>query len=244
MNKKILLTSLILTITFAVNAQNWFGSSNKIKGNGKVVTVTRSTLDYDGVFAGGSFDVLLIKGKEGKISIEGEENIIPFIETEVSKGILKIKFKNNTNISTSKKIIVTVPYVAIESVALGGSGNIIGDNLIKTNDFNVSLGGSGNITLKVDAAALKASIGGSGNINLEGNCNELTCSIAGSGDVSAYGLQTEEVNVNVAGSGSVKTTVSSKINAKLVGSGSVYYKGKPSKIDSKSVGSGGVVDKN
>ena len=53
MTKKILLTSFILTITFAVNAQNWFGGSEKIKGNGNVVTVTRTTSDYNGVSAAG-----------------------------------------------------------------------------------------------------------------------------------------------------------------------------------------------
>ena len=244
MNKKIILTSLILMLTFAVNAQDWWGNSKRIKGNGKVVTVNRTTSDYDGVSAGGSFDVVLVKGKEGKITIEGEENIIPYIETEVSGGTLKIKYKKNTNIRTTKRLTVTVPYESIESVALGGSGNITCKSLIKTGDFSVSLGGSGNISVKVDADNIKASIGGSGNINLEGKSNELTCSIAGSGSIRAYDLKTDEVNAKVAGSGSIKTTVSSKIKAKLVGSGSIYYKGNPKHIDSKSVGSGDIIDRN
>ncbi|WP_218598800.1 head GIN domain-containing protein [Polaribacter sp. NJDZ03] len=244
MNKKIFLTSLILTVSFTINAQNWFGSSKQIKGNGNLITLTKTTETYKSISIGGSFDVILVKGKEGKITLEGEENILPFIETEVSDGTLKVKFKNNTNISTTKKLTVTVPYIDIESVALGGSGNILSESLIKANNFSISLGGSGNITLKVDANNIKAAIGGSGNMNLEGSCNEFTCSIAGSGDISAYGLQTDEVYVNVAGSGSVKTSVSSKIEAKLVGSGNVYYKGNPAKVNSKSVGSGSVVDKN
>ncbi|KGL63301.1 head GIN domain-containing protein [Polaribacter sp. Hel1_85] len=243
MNKKILLTSLILTLTFAVNGQDWF-SNKKIKGNGNVVTVNRTTSDYDAVSVGGSFDVILVKGKEGKITIEGEENIIPYIETEVSGDILKIKFKKNTNIRTTRRLTVTVPYKTIESVALAGSGKITCNSIIKANDFKASLGGSGDITLKVEADEIKASIGGSGNINLEGNSNELTCSIAGSGSVRAYGLETDEVYANVAGSGSIKTTVKSKIKAKLVGSGSVYYKGNPTHVDSKSVGSGDIVDRN
>ncbi|QNM86925.1 DUF2807 domain-containing protein [Polaribacter pectinis] len=244
MNKKIFFTSLLLTLTFVVNAQEWWGKSKKIKGNGNVVTVNRTTDDYDGVSVGGSFDVILIKGKEGNIKIEGEENIIPYIETEISGSTLKIKYKNNVNIRTTKRMTVTVTFNDIESVALGGSGNISSKELIKSKKFSASIGGSGNIQLKVDADDLKASIGGSGNIELEGNTNEFTCSIAGSGSVKAYELTTDELSANVAGSGSIKTTVKSKINAKLVGSGSVYYKGNPKHIDSKSVGSGSVLERN
>ena len=244
MNKKILLTSLILTITFAVNAQDWWGNNKKIKGNGKVVTVNRSTSDYDKISVGGSFDVVLVKGKEGKIIIEGEENIIPYIETEVSGGKLKIKYKKNTNIRTTRRLTVTVPFTDIEGVSLGGSGKITSKELIKSDDFSASLGGSGDITLKVETNNFTASLAGSGNINLEGKSNEFTCSIASSGSIRAYKLITNEVNAKVVGSGSIKTTVNSKIKAKLVGSGSVYYKGNPKHIDSKSVGSGNIIDRN
>ncbi|MCL7754960.1 head GIN domain-containing protein [Polaribacter sp. Z022] len=243
MTKKILLSSFILMLTFTINAQDWF-SNKRIKGNGNVVTVNRTTSDYDAVSVGGSFDVILVKGNVGKIKIEGEENIIPYIETEVTRDVLKIKYKKNTNIRTTRRLTITVPYKSLRSVALGGSGKISGKSLIKTNDFNVSLGGSGDITLNVDADEVKASIGGSGNINLQGTSNELTCSIAGSGSIRAYELKTDEVYANVAGSGSIKTTVKSKIKAKLVGSGSVYYKGNPTHVDSKSVGSGDIIDRN
>ncbi len=244
MYKKLILTSLILSLTFTVNAQNWWGNSKKIKGNGNVVTVNRTTSNYNGVSVGGSFDVILVKGKEGKIIIEGEENIIPYLETEVIGSTLKIKYKKNTSIRTTKRLTVTVPITSIESVALGGSGKIIGKVTIKANNFSASLGGSGSITLKIEANHVKASIGSSGSINLEGKSKEFSCSIAGSGGIRAYGFKTDELNARLVGSGSIKTTVKSKIKAKIVGSGSIYYKGNPKHIDSKSVGSGDIIDRN
>ncbi|WP_405604634.1 head GIN domain-containing protein [Polaribacter sp. Asnod1-A03] len=244
MNKKIFLTSLVLMLAITTKSQNWFSGSKRIKGNGNTKIITRSTSNYDAIAIGGSFDVVLIKGNEGEITIEAEENILPYIETEVSRNTLKVKFKDNTNINTTKRMTVTIPYKSLESVSLGGSGSISCKSLIKSNDFKVSIGGSGNIDLKLDSGSIKASIGGSGSIYLEGNTNEFDCSIAGSGNINAYNLETDELNANVAGSGNIKTTVSSKIDAKVVGSGSIYYKGKPSNIKSKSVGSGDVVDKN
>jgi len=241
--KKLILTTLIFALTFSINAQNW-GSNKNIKGNGNVVTVKRIISSYDEIAVGGSFDVLLIKGTEGEISIEGEENIIPFLETIVDGAVLKIGYKKNMNINTTKKLTVTVSVTDIESLSLGGSGNISSDFLLKTGDFDVNIGGSGNISIKIDADEVDAKIGGSGDIELAGNANEISCSIAGSGSIQAYELTTKIVDAIIAGSGSVTITVKDEINAKIVGSGSVYYKGKPSKIDTKSMGSGSVVDKN
>lgn len=244
MFKKITLSLLLFTITMSLNAQGWWGNSKKIKGNGNVVTVNRTTSDYDGVSVGGSFDVILVKGKEGKITIEGEENIIPYIETEVNGNTLKVKYEKNINVRTTKRLTVTVTYEDLEKVSLGGSGNISAKGTLKSSDFSVSLGGSGNITLEVDADELSSNIGGSGNIKLAGRSNELTCAIAGSGSIKAYDLSTDTLSATIAGSGSIRTTVKTKIKAKVVGSGSIYYKGNPKYIDTKSVGSGDVIDRN
>ncbi|QMU65905.1 MAG: DUF2807 domain-containing protein [Flavobacteriaceae bacterium] len=243
MNNKLFLTSIILLLTYSVNAQGW-GKNKKVRGNGHVVTETRSTSDYDGIGVGGSFDVILVKGKEGKITLEGEENILPYIETKVKNGHLKIEFKKNTNIRTTRKLTVTVPFEDIKKLSLGGSGNVISKAVIEATDLKVSIGGSGNIEAKVSAETLKASVAGSGNIKLSGNANELKCSIAGSGDVKAYELETDTTRASIAGSGNVRVYVNTKIKASIAGSGSVYYKGKPTYVNSNSAGSGGIVDKN
>ena len=242
--KKIVLSILVVTYTLSLQAQNWWGSKEKIKGNGNVITTERNSTNYSEITVDGSFDVILVKGKQGKISIKGEENIIPYLETEISNNTLKINYKKDTNIQNTKKMTVTVHYSNLESVSLGGSGNISSNDLIKSNQFNVSIGGSGNINLKVDSKDVKASIGGSGNLNLEGNANEFMCSIAGSGNINAYQLIANQVTASIAGSGNIKITVTEKIKSKLVGSGNVYYKGKPSTVNSKSVGSGSTIEKN
>lgn len=241
--KKLILTTLILAFSLNANAQ-WWGNSKKVKGNGNVTTEIRKVGDFDQVNVGGSFDVILIAGKEGKVTLEGEENILDYIITEVENGKLKIKFKNNTNIRTTKKLVATVPFESIDGVSLGGSGNVIVKKKITGDNVSVSIGGSGNIVAEVKANTVKASIGGSGDIKLSGKSENLKCSIAGSGSIKAYELETEELKASIAGSGSVKTHVNKKIKASIVGSGSVYYKGKPTHIKTSSVGSGDVIDKN
>ena len=159
MLKKIIFTVFILGISISANAQWWGGKT--VKGNENVVTVKRTTSDYDGISVGGSFDVIMIKGKEGNITIEGEENIIPLIETEVNRNTLEIKVEKNTNIKTTRKLTVTVTYTDVDKISLGGSGTIKNEGILKTNDLKVNLGGSGDIELIVESDEVKSNIGGS-----------------------------------------------------------------------------------
>jgi hypothetical protein len=230
-------------MSLSVNAQSWW-NSKKVRGNGNITTETRSTSDYEGVSFGGSFDVVLVKGKEGRITLKGEENLLKYIETEVKRGVLKIKIKKGVNLRMTRKMVVTVPYQDIEKVSLAGSGDLTSRGTIKADDFSLSIAGSGNMKLDVDANSIKSNVAGSGNIKLSGNTDEFTCNIAGSGDINAYELKTKTTFAKIAGSGNIKTSVSDKISAKVVGSGNIYYKGKPDKIQSKSAGSGSIISRN
>ncbi|CAL2104253.1 conserved protein of unknown function [Tenacibaculum sp. 190130A14a] len=241
--KKQLLTLILIATTITATSQSWW-NSKKIKGNGKVITKTRTVGSFDEVAVGGSFDVNLVQGKEGNITLEGEENILPYIVTEVKGGTLKIKFKSNTNINTTRRLLVTVAFDKIDGISLGGSGNVTSQKVIKAESVSLNLGGSGSIIADVDADTTKASIGGSGNIKIEGKTDNFKCSIAGSGSIKAYELQAKNLKANIAGSGSVKTTVSTRIKATVAGSGSVYYKGNPKYVDTNSIGSGDVIDRN
>lgn len=241
--KKLIITCIIFTMSFSVNAQSWW-NSKKVRGNGNVTTETRRTSDYEGVSFGGSFDVELVKGKEGKITIKGEENLLKYIETEVKRGLLKIKVKKGVNLRMTRKMVITVPYQDIEKVSLAGSGDLTSSGTIKADSFSLSVAGSGNMRLDVEASSVKSSIAGSGNIKLSGSAEDLTCTIAGSGDINAYELQAKNTSARIAGSGNIKTSVSDKISAKVAGSGNIYYKGKPDKIQSKSAGSGSIISRN
>ncbi len=241
--KKQLITTIVVLLSVTINAQSWW-SSKKVKGNGNVITKTRSIDSFDKVSVGGSFDVNLIDGREGKITIKGEENLLPYIETEVRNGKLKVQFKENTNIRTTRKLTVIIPFEDIEAVSLGGSGNVTVKKRIEADSAAFSIGGSGNIIANVDANTVKASIGGSGNIKLKGKTDNFKCSLAGSGSIKAYDLDANSLKASIAGSGSVQTSVSTKIKASVVGSGSVYYKGNPKHIDTNSIGSGDVIDRN
>lgn len=239
--KIILVFISLLFINTTINAQYF---QKNIKGNGDITTITRTASDYNKIGVGGNFNVTLVKGKEGKITIKADENLLEYIETEVEKGNLSIKVKKGYQIRPKKQVEIIIPFEEIEAVSLAGSGAIFTSDIIKSNDLKLSLAGSGNMDLKVSAKDLDTNIAGSGNIILNGTSDEFECSIAGSGNLNGNKLKAKVANVKIAGSGNIKIDVQNEIHAKIVGSGNVIYTGNPKIVKSKSTGSGSIKMKN
>lgn len=233
---------LISFITFTSYAQ-W--GNKTIKGNGNVITKNITTSGYDKVNVAGAFKVFLTDGKEGKIKVEGEENLLEYVEIETKDNALNIRTQKGYELRTSgKKVItITVPVESISAVSLAGSGDIIGEYLLKEKDFTIKLAGSGDIKLALESQNIAADVAGSGDIELKGKAVKLTAKVAGSGDIDAYELIAENVSAHVAGSGDCEVYCTEFLEARVAGSGDIYYKGKPKKTDTKVAGSGSITMK-
>ncbi|MCB0471768.1 MAG: DUF2807 domain-containing protein [Flavobacteriaceae bacterium] len=234
--KKLMLLAVMFGITMSVNAQ-WF--NKKVKGNGKIVTITRNVDSYDQVAVAGSFNVELVAGTEGKLTVQMDENLLEYLVTEVEGSKLKIRWEKGINVYTKSKLLITVPFEDIYGVALAGSGDIIANDIIKGDSFGAALSGSGDMNLKVDVNSLKTAISGSGDIDVAGNSVTLDCAISGSGDFDGSKLNSKEVTVAIAGSGDASVGTVADLNVKIAGSGDVTYSGNPKK-NVKISGSGSV----
>ncbi len=237
--KKLITLSLILLASTQMNAQWWGGGE---KGNGDVITINREVGEYDEVSVGGSFDVELVAGPEGKITLTGESNLLELIETEVKGGNLSIRVQRGKNIrpSNRKGIQITVPFKDLSGVSLAGSGDVVGKAEIRARNFSCSVAGSGDLVLDVDAADTKASVTGSGDLTLRGKTRDFDAKVTGSGDIHAADFKADNVNANVTGSGDVSVYAAETIKARVTGSGDIEYKGNPSKKETKVTGSGGI----
>jgi len=238
MKKSILLIIVMLLGVSTMNAQ-WFGGKT-IKGNGKMTTENRNTSDYQGVALVGSMDVELVAGKEGKLIVAAESNLIAYITTKVENGTLKISVEKGVSLdpSNNKTIKITVPFEDLEEVTLTGSGDIWNKDQIKSEYLKVNMTGSGDIKLDVFAKEVTSGVTGSGDIVLSGKTNSLTCAVTGSGDFQAFNLSAENVKATVSGSGDIEVTASKDLEAKVSGSGDIVYKGNPEKENFKTFGSG------
>jgi hypothetical protein len=238
--KKIALLSVLFLLTINTHAQFW--GNNTIKGNGEVTTVTRTTSNYDGVKCAGGFNFILVSGNEGKITIEGESNLIEHIITEVKNNQLIVKADNNISLRPSRKnnITITIPIQEITEVSLAGSGNLWNEEIIKTDTLALRLAGSGEMKINVDSNSTVTKLAGSGKLNLTGNTIDLKLDLSGSGEFNGFNLKATNVNTKLAGSGNIRVNCSENLNASVAGSGNILYKGDPNTEKTKVAGSGSI----
>jgi len=243
MKKLNLILTVLLCGIFSLQAQHL--GNKKVKGNGHLTSEIRSVSDYDQIKVFGNLEVELVRGREGELKLQGEENLLEYIRTMVVGKSLKIKVKQGFDIRPSKNqmLIITVPFEDLNEISLAGSGGIYTSDVIKAVHLKTNLEGSGNIKLSLSANKLSATVSGSGDMVLDGSVDKFEGTLIGSGDIRAFKLKAKNASASVTGSGDFQLTATSSLKAAVMGSGDIYYKGNPDKVDKKVAGSGNITKK-
>ena len=188
-----------------------------IHGSGIRVDEVRSTEEFAAVSLRLPADVVVEVGPATSLSISGDDNVLPLVETHVQGGRLVIDLEGNYRLKAPMKIHIETP--RLESFEIEGSGdveirNVAGDRFV-------------------------ASIEGSGDLVVTGSVNRLEASIEGSGDMRLRGLKAREANLSIEGSGEMEVDASDHLHYSIEGSGDITYHGDP-RVSGSVEGSGDV----
>jgi hypothetical protein len=227
----------LATATFALPAAAWPWAET-IKGNGVAKQETRAPGSFHGVALSIPAQVEVRMGNAESVTVETDENILPWVETRVENGTLHIRpAKRNLNLQP-RSLKVVVQARQIGQLSIGGGGSITATSM-KSPRLELDIGGAGTIDLAgLESNSIAAAVGGSGDVRLAGTTRRLRVSIGGSADVKAGDLKAEDVSVNIGGSGDVTVWAAGALEAAIAGSGDIAYYGDP-KVHATVVGSGG-----
>jgi hypothetical protein len=212
MMKNILLFSLICMFSLCA----CFGP--RVRGNGTIKTDTREMPAFESIVTDGGYDVHITCQAQQSVAVQSDENILPFVKTEVSGGTLRIYTKGNLSPTQGIRIIVSVP---------------------RLQEFTINGSAEGDVQNILSDAFTYAS-NGSSRMKLSGSADELKIHIAGSAKVDADSLPAKEVKVHIEGSGTVHCRASNSIDARIDGSGTIKYHGEPTSVKQSINGSGSV----
>jgi hypothetical protein len=217
--------TVYILILFVLSSCRYFGGE-RIYGNGTQSSQQRSVDGITGVRVKGSLDVYLSQGPATAVRLEGDQNLLEYIEVVKEGNIVEVYTRRGYNLKPTKDLKVYVTAPALNQFYIDGSGDIKTQTKITDqNAIKSEIRGSGDVVMDVDAPNVDASISGSGSIVIKGNTKNFTGSIAGSGDIKCFDLLSETADVDIKGAGTAEVFASRQLNVDIKGSGDVQYKG-------------------
>jgi hypothetical protein len=242
MIRTILLAGLLASgvILYAFNSKHdgWWGWGKR--GSGVERAEIREVEKFTGIDVGGAFNVEVTCGKETKIEVLADDNLLEDIGTSVRGSTLYIETKQNISPRTKIRIHITTPNV--DDVQSSGASDIVLNN-VSNEKLHIETSGAGSVKASVKTDKLSVETSGAGNVVLSGNAETFSIETSGAADVKARDLKTKNARIDVSGAGDVELSVSNELNVTVSGAGDIRYYGSPKTVSKEVSGAGSVTKK-
>ncbi len=206
-----------------------------LQGSGTIAEDTYTFTDLTGVRLStlGELDIHL--GDREELSIETDDNLLPYFEAEQVGDTLRIRGRRGANLQPSEPVRFTLTVRSLERIALSSSGNAHASRL-SADRFEVDISSSGDLSMEgIEAGALQIDISSSGNVTIhDGAVEEQDIRISSSGDYDGESVESGHATALLSSSGNARLWVEESLDARLSSSGSLYYAGDPEVSDSRS----------
>jgi hypothetical protein len=195
-----------------LNSTSFF-SNTTIVGNGKIVTQSIPTGDFDTITASGKFDIHVEPGKNNQVTITTDENVVPNISVTTKDNKLVIEHEHDVSVRPKINIVTK----KISTINLNGHSSLEA-NIPLTKNFSVNVNGKAIVILS-------------------GRVENLTLTSHGKSQLDTKNLFSENVIVKSAGKSMIVTRAEKSLNVQSVGKSVIQYYGNPV-VTNNATGSG------
>ena len=193
---------------------------NAVSGSGNITTELRTVPSFSNVSLSGSGQVILEQTGTESLTVTTDDNLLPYIRTEVKGNTLELGFKDlMTNLRPTHDIVFKLTVKTLEGLDISGSGRVDAKGL--------------------NPGPLTIGISGSGEVSAEGTVDDLGLTISGSGNYRGEHMRSKRATIGISGSGGALVAASEQLKADVSGSGSIEYVGDP-QVSQHTSGSGSV----
>jgi hypothetical protein len=215
------------------------GPMEVITGSGNVTTENRNLSGFNGIELSGIGMLVLTQDGAESVVLEGEDNILARIRTDVSGNTLRIRGEDNVAFNPTKNLIYRVNVSEFDHFTLSGAGSLQAGDL-RAESLSIVTSGAGNVNIeKLTAEDLKVTSSGVGNTMIGGSTSRQEIDMSGVGSYQAPNLDSKETTIKISGAGGATVLVSDRLAVDISGAGSVTYSGDP-QVEKKISGAGSV----
>lgn len=196
-------------------------------------------------------EVVLIQDSTNKLVIKGGENVISFIDFEVSaekKLVLRNKNKCNFLRSYDKKIKVEIHFTELMNIYFEGTEPMYSLDTLTSDYFTLFVrDGAGSVDLTLNSKVINAEVAhGWGDYSLKGKTDYARIAAKSNGFCNTYGLNVRDSLFVFCQTSSIMKVRADQIPMRvtMINNGIVEYKGIPSSINFQQFGTGEIINAN
>lgn len=198
-----------------------YGPGSMIKGSGNIKEQERQIPKFSVLKVDGNFEVEVDDGKKQGLSLEGDDNLLGKVKTDVDQdGVLRLKYEDGICVSSNNPMKIKISNGSTQHIKVDGAGK-------------VNLRNADNKFMRID-------INGSGDVRAQGKADDLIVRVNGSGDAKLFELQANSIDAKVMGSGDIDCNATKSADLNVMGSGDITLRGNPPSISKNIMGTGDI----
>lgn len=219
------------------------GWAEQLKGSGKVQKEQRQITPFSKVSVSTAVELIVTQGPAlPTLTVEAEDNILPYIETKIVDNTLKISInsKSNNSINPTQPMKVYITAIEVSEFKASSAAKIIGTNIWKANKLKIDASSAAQVNMDVNAKELDIEASSASQAKIKGECANLEMDVTSAAKVDAEELTAKVGEIEVSSAGSANVKVTETISYDVSSAGKLTYKGNP-QLGQTSVGKSGKV---
>ncbi len=199
-------------------------------------TEKREVDNFNQISLRGYGELFITQGEQESLTVQADEDELPYIKTDVVDGELRINFIADwiEKISSffykgfnSQRIRFDLTVRELTNLDIIGAARVKVSGM-ESENFAVKLGGAAEITIdSLKTKQLKAELPGAGLLKIAGKTLDQSVIVSGAGAYEAPHLESQSATVQLTGFGKATVWVVEDLEATLIGLGSIEYYGDP-----------------
>ncbi len=172
-------------------------------------------IDVDVLFTNGTYSVF----------IEADDNIMPYVLTDVTAGVLYIRLKNSICIGPHASIKVHISNPFVEAVDISGASRVEFNNSQNIPYFKLSTSGASMFQGEFYCTTFDADMSGASVADIWGAADYANIKLSGASKLGDYSFSINTLDIVLSGASTASLTVNQVMNIEASGASSFYYKG-------------------
>lgn len=189
-NKEILLSLMLICTVFTAYSQK---------------KEVRQVSGFSGISASSVFEITVTKGNTESLTVEADDAVMPYVRSEVKKGVLHLYLDNgNKKLSDVKNLKAYVVMKNLDNVSLSGACKLTSKDQFTPDQFKGDCSGASNMDLNLKANKLDFDMSGASSLTLNAEvAGEAEWDLSGSSKIQAR-INASKVSFSTSGLSNVE----------------------------------------